>query len=379
MKIVYCLNSIRYLGGIQRVTIVKANMLSNIPGYEIYIAVSDNKEGVIVTPLSPKVHLIDLDINYYEDDWKSKFNVLKGIILKRRKHKIVLTKILNKLQPDIVISVGQSEKNFLPDIKGNWKTIREFHFDKKYRIRQAKSLFDKILAYLGDLYDYKVKIKKYDQIVVLTEEDKYSNWNNNKKVSVIPNPITITSNLESNLKSKTVISIGRLEIQKNYSSLIKAFNIVHKNHPDWILEIWGTGSLQQTLLAEIEEENASDHIYLKGYTSDVSKVLSKASIFVLSSLYEGFPLVLLEAMSFGLPVVSYTCPCGPKDAIIEGENGFLVPINDEEILANKISTLIEDQKLREKMGNSAKIRANDFSVEKIIDKWIHLFKELKSK
>ena len=157
MKIVYCLNSIRYLGGIQRVTIVKANMLSNIPGYEIYIAVSDNKEGVIVTPLSPKVHLIDLDINYYEDDWKSKFNVLKGIILKRRKHKIVLTKILNKLQPDIVISVGQSEKNFLPDIKGNWKTIREFHFDKKYRIRQAKSLFDKILAYLGDLYDYKVK------------------------------------------------------------------------------------------------------------------------------------------------------------------------------------------------------------------------------
>mgnify|MGYP000178829491 CR=1 FL=1 len=87
MKIAYCLNSIRYLGGIQRVTIVKANALAEVPGNEVYILVTDNKNGILVHPLSPKVHLIDLDVNYYLDDWKSKWNILKGIFIKRHKHK----------------------------------------------------------------------------------------------------------------------------------------------------------------------------------------------------------------------------------------------------------------------------------------------------
>ncbi|MBR6621513.1 MAG: glycosyltransferase family 4 protein, partial [Bacteroides sp.] len=91
MKIAYCLNSIRYLGGIQKVTIVKANALSEIPENEVYIIVTDNKEGVLLEPLSPKVKLIDLDINYYEDDYKSRWNVLKGIFIKRREHKKRLT------------------------------------------------------------------------------------------------------------------------------------------------------------------------------------------------------------------------------------------------------------------------------------------------
>ena len=113
MKIAYCLNSIRYLGGIQKVTVVKANALSEIPENEVYIIVTDNKEGVLLEPLSPKVKLIDLDINYYEDDYKSRWNVLKGIFIKRREHKKRLTSVLKEIQPDIAISVGQSEKNML--------------------------------------------------------------------------------------------------------------------------------------------------------------------------------------------------------------------------------------------------------------------------
>ena len=124
MRIAYCLNSIRYLGGIQRVTIVKANALADISDNEVYIIVSDNREGRIVHPLSPKVHLIDLAVNYYQDDWKSKWHVLKGIVVKRRKHKKKLAKVLHEINPDIVISVGQSEKNMIPAISGRWLKVR---------------------------------------------------------------------------------------------------------------------------------------------------------------------------------------------------------------------------------------------------------------
>ena len=95
MKIVYCVDSIKYLGGIQRVTIVKANALASIPSNDVYIVVADNKSGVMLSPLSDKVHLVDLNVNYYEDDWKSKFYVIKGIIIKRKEHKKKLKAFLS--------------------------------------------------------------------------------------------------------------------------------------------------------------------------------------------------------------------------------------------------------------------------------------------
>ena len=255
MKIVYCLNSIRYLGGIQRVTVVKANALADLEGNEVYIVVTDNKNGVITEPLSSKVHLIDLDINYYKDDYKSRWNVLKGIFIKRREHKKRLASVLNEIQPDIVISVGQSEKNMIPSIKGKWRTIREFHFVKDYRLRQAKSFFDKILAWGGNLYDFSFKIKGYDHIVTLTHEDKEMNWKGWNNVSVIPNPSTFHTDKISTLDEKKVISVGRLSPQKNYASLIRAFKYVVDKHPNWTLEIYGDGPQEMELKSLIDQLN----------------------------------------------------------------------------------------------------------------------------
>lgn len=372
MKIVYCLNSIRYLGGIQRVTIVKANALAEVVGNEVYIIVTDNKEGLWVEPLSPKVHLIDLDINYYKDDWKSRWNVLKGIFVKRKEHKKRLRSALNEIQPDIVISVGQSEKNFLPSIKGNWMKIREFHFEKHYRKRHTTSLFDKIQAKIGDFYDYSIKIKGYDKIVVLTREDK-NNWRNNPKVSVIPNPSTFTTESVSNLYEKKIISVGRLSMPKNYASLIRAFKFVADKHPDWILEIYGDGGQRIELLSLIAKLNLEKHVFLKGFSSNVKEVMTHASIFALSSIFEGFGLVIVEAMACGLPVVSYECPCGPKDIITEGKDGFLVPVNDETALAHRIICLIEDEELRKEMGAAAQEKSKQYSIENIIPLWMNLF------
>lgn len=376
MKIVYCLNSIRYLGGIQRVTVVKANALAEIEGNEIYVVVSDNKNGVITEPLSAKVHLVNLDINYYEDDYKSRWNVLKGIFIKRKEHKKRLKSVLNQIQPDIVISVGQSEKNMIPSIKGKWKTIREFHFVKDYRLRQAQSFFDKVLAWCGNWYDFNFKIKGYDQIVTLTHEDQETNWTGWKNISVIPNPSTFETEISSTLEEKKVISVGRLTPQKNYASLIRVFKRVADKHPDWSLEIYGDGPQELELKSLITLLDLERHVFLKGFSSNVKEVMTNASIFALSSVFEGFGLVIVEAMACGLPVVSYACPCGPKDIITEGENGFLVEVNNELELANQINLLIENEKLRKKMSDTAITKAKQYNIENITSIWMTLFKKL---
>lgn len=376
MKIVYCLNSIRYLGGIQRVTVVKANALAEIEDNEIYIAVTDNKNGVFTEPLSPKVHLIDLDINYYEDDYKSRWNVLKGIFIKRREHKKRLASVLNEIQPDIVISVGQSEKNMIPSIKGKWKTIREFHFVKDYRLRQAKSFFDKILAWGGNWYDFNFKIKGYDHIVTLTHEDMEMNWKGWRNVSVIPNPSTFHTDKISTLNEKKIISVGRLSPQKNYASLIRAFKYVVDKHPDWTLEIYGDGPQEMELKSLIDQLNLKRHVFLRGYSSNIKEVMTNGSIYAMSSIFEGFPLVLIEAMTCGLPIVSYACPCGPKDLISNQKDGFLIELHDEVGLANKLNLIIENKDLINSMSHAAIEKAQHYTIKNIISSWMNLFKIL---
>lgn len=113
MRLVYCTDSICYLGGIQRITIAKASALANIPGNEVWIVVTDNRKDIVL-PINPDVHIINLNVNYFEDDWKGKLYVLKGILYKRIIHKKRLTAALEQIQPDIVIATGTSEKNFLP-------------------------------------------------------------------------------------------------------------------------------------------------------------------------------------------------------------------------------------------------------------------------
>ena len=373
MRIAYCLNSIRYLGGIQRVTIVKANALAKILSNEVYVIVTDNKHGVAMGNLDANVRVIDLDVNYYEDDWKSKYHVLKGIFVKRREHQNKLKATLEQIQPDIVISVGQSEKNMLPKIKGSWKTIREFHFVSDYRRRHAHTLFHKILAWGGEFYDRHITLKRYDQIVTLTHEDLQMNWKGWNNISVIPNPITFNCETTTNFQQPIIISCGRLNSQKNYKDLIEVFHHVSIKHPDWELNIYGEGEERNLLEALVKSLKLEGKVFLKGYTSDISSALLQSSIAAYTSIYEGFPLSILEAMESGLPIISYACPCGPRDIISDKENGFLVSIGDIKKMSEIICMLIDDPHLMVQMGKKAKERADEFSIEHIATKWMNLF------
>ena len=377
MKIVYCIDSISGFGGIQKITVLKAGLLADIPGNEVWIIRADSS-GTVQFYISPKVKVIDLHIDYYADDWKSKWHVLKGIFIKRRLHKARLKTHLRAIAPDIVISVGQSEKNILPRIKGQWKSIREYHFQRKYRILHATGPFNKVLAWAGDLYERLFSLKLYDRIVLLTEEDKRLNWQGNNKVTVIPNPISVNSSGKPNLQIHRVISVGRLTKPKNYPSLVRAFAIVVRKHPDWVLDIFGSGNEEGIIKKEISLNGLENKVRLQGASGKVEEEMRNASIFAMTSVYEGLPLVLLEAISCGMPVTAYACPCGPKDIITDGKDGFLVPIGDEKLLAEKICRLIEDEPLRQQIGQAALLRSQDFAPGLIIDKWMDLFLSLTS-
>ena len=375
MKIVYCVNSIRSLGGIQRVTIVKANALAEVAGIEVYIAVTDHKHGTDVDQLSPKVHVVDLDINYHNrDSGRSKLiNIFVGLS-KKIPHYKVLKQFLTALNPDIVISVGTSEKYLLPAMKGRtWKIIREFHSEKDYRLKHARSRLDRLKSRLVNYYDFNFVEKKYDQIVVLTHEDKEKNWTGWKNVSVIPNPTSFKCDEPSPLNEKVVVAMGRLHPVKNFSSLIRAFKLVAQKYPDWMLKIYGQGEMEAALQRQINESGLQGQVHLMGFSSNVPEVLKHASICALTSLSEGFALVITEAMECGVPVVSYQCPYGPKDIITNGKDGFLVPLNDEQALADRICMLIEDETMRHNMGQVAKSNAKSYQIERIIEQWKETF------
>jgi glycosyltransferase involved in cell wall biosynthesis len=378
MKVVYCINQLERIGGTERITIAKANALSELQGNDVYIIVSYNRKANDSIAISGNVKVVDLDVHYYDDCGYNRISGLFFYLRKRKEHRKKLELALNTISPDIVISVGGAEKQFLPTLKiiSNPVFIREMHFHKNYRRLLATGFYEKTIARVVEFIDYCFNINKYNRIVVLTEGDKNDNWKNNPKVVVIPNPLTSIPLQVSTLENKIVIAAGRLVKEKNFGSLISAWSYVTHNYPDWHLKIFGDGNKRLQLQAQIDSNNLSDYITLCGFTDDILLEMSNASIYVFSSLCEGFGLVIVEAMSCGLPVISYDCPCGPKDIITHGINGYLVHLNDEKDFAERISMLISNESKRKKMGNNALERSRYFSMNRVIEMWMALFCEL---
>jgi glycosyltransferase involved in cell wall biosynthesis len=166
--------------------------------------------------------------------------------------------------------------------------------------------------------------------------------------------------------------------QKNFGELIRAFAIVAERHPDWTLRIFGGGPNQDRLEKLVAKRGLEGKVVLKGQEKHLGERLSEASIYALSSRREGFPMVLLEAMSKGLPVVSYDCPTGPREIVRDGANGLLVPHRDIEGLAAGLVRMIEDEELRRRCGAGALATAEGYAPELIAARWERLLDELRS-
>lgn len=321
---------------------------------------------------------IDLEINYFEDYNKKLLKRLISFNRKQKIHKEKLEEFLNKIEADVVISVGTDEKNFLPYIHKKSKKIREFHFGKNYRIQTAnafnKNFILKIKAYL-ETYFQEYYLKKYDKVIVLTYED-LKKWKL-KNIDVIYNFTSIVFEEKAELTNKKIISVGRIDPQKGYNLLVEAWKYVIEENSGWSLDIVGDGSDFLYIKEKIKKLGLEGSINLKGATPNIKEEYLNASMYVMSSKYEGFPLVLLEAATCGLPLVSFKCESGPADIIKDGETGFLVKENDVLELASKISLLAKDDKMRKKFGEVGRKDSKErFNKEKIMHQWINLFEKL---
>lgn len=287
------------------------------------------------------------------------------------KHWKLLQKTINQIKPDVIISVGQSEKYILPFLHTKAIKIREIHFNSNYREFTYQTQW---IGKLIQSLDLKINTRGYDKVILLTEEDKKDNFANNNKFTAIHNPLT-TRKLEyyKRREKKNVIAVGRLVLQKNFISLIRAWALIATQIPDWHLNIIGEGPERERLQNEINQLHLEKFITLKGFSNEVDKELEQSSISVITSVYEGFGLVILEAMAMGLPVISYTFPYGPRDIIENGTNGFLVPNQDEQALSARILDLVQNEELRNRMGQAALKRTYDFDISLIVQKWMTLF------
>ncbi|MFD7708836.1 glycosyltransferase family 4 protein [Streptomyces sp. NPDC059785] len=220
---------------------------------------------------------------------------------------------------------------------------------------------------------------RFDAVAVLTERDReeYAQLLPGTRVVRIPNAVHSLDQVPAcPRESKVAVAAGRLAPQKGFDMLIPAWAKLVGAHPDWQLRIYGGGEKRAELRALIEEHHLYNHVFLMGHTDRLDDELAKASFYVLSSRFEGLPMVMIEAMSHALPVVSFDCPTGPADVLTHGVDGLLVPPEDPDALADAMGRLMGDDGLREELGVSALLTASSYGPDAVHPRWEALFTEL---
>jgi len=377
-KIVYCIPALYSAGGVERIVSVKASYFADILGYDVTVIVTEGKGRASFFPLSDKVKVINFELGF-EELWKAPFLMKVFLYLrKQRRYKSLLASELMHIHPDFTVSMLRREINYLTSLRDGSKKIGELHVNRaNYRNFEEnesnflKNIFAKI--WMDSLVR---KLKKLDRLVVLTEKSKAS-WPELSNVEVIPDPLPFHVDTKSSLASKRIITIGRYAYQKGYDMLLHAWAEIEKNNPDWQLAIYGMGDRTPYQNLKIELGLDSERCQLNGPVEDVGKEYLNSSIFVLPSRFEGFGLVIIEAMSCGVPVVAYNCPMGPDEIITDGEDGYFVPVGDVHALADKLQMLMQDEDLRRRFSESACRHSAKYHIEAISRQWTHLFNQLK--
>lgn len=370
MKLIYLIAGTYRPAGMERVLANKTNWLVN-HGYDIVVATTDQKGRVNAFEFDSRIRFVDLGINYEDNNGRSFLNKLLHYPAKQIRHKILLKKLIREERPDVVVSMFCNDAGFVPSIANGAKTVLEIHFSRFKRLQYGRKGIWALADRVRSWFDIKT-VSRFDHFVVLTEEDK-GYWGALKNIEVIPNARTFKVDEPSNLENKTIIAVGRYSYQKAFDRLIDAWGIVAKDFSDWTLRLVGDGEERETLQLKIDELKLRDRVVLGRAESDMLNVYRNASILALSSRYEGLPMVLLEAQAAGLPIVSFSCKCGPRDVITNGENGFLVAEGDVKTLAERLRLLMENSDLRHEMGRKALLNSERFREEIIMKKWTDLF------
>lgn len=358
MNILFNMGSLKK-GGAERVASNLCNFL-----------VKDNDISIMTSIKENSYYKLNNNINLYNlDENRPEKNFLKKNIKRLKKMNL----LVKKIKPDIIISFLPEPSYrilFLKIFNPNIKVIVSVRNDPKVEYSSIKNrMIMKLLYPLADGFVFQTQ-----------EAKEYFSKKIQDKSVIIPNPINEEFICEpyTGKREKIIVTVGRLEEQKNHKMLIEAFSKLPEEFKEYKLIIYGEGSLRNKLEEQINELNLKDRVLLPGQVDNVKEKIYKASLFVLSSKYEGMPNALMEAMALGIPCVATDCPCGgPRFLIKNKENGYLIAINDTENLYKKMKEVLEtDQTVISKNASKITIGLNP---KKINENWREYIEKIYTK
>ena len=383
MNLLYCIPHLYNSGGMERVLTQKVNWLAAHTDYTITIVTTEpvpTGMSDIYFPLDKRVKVVALNVDFNADYTKPLLPKYCAHMRHMRAYKRALTEYIVQHGIELCISLGGKEIAFLRHLP--CRTIAEMHFamDQRRQLIEAnhKSLF---WSLVGEVRTRQLvqAVKPLERLVVLTDADK-TDWQRSgcTNVMCIPNPCSLDGQKVSikSAKSKTILAVGRLHEQKGFDLLLQAWKPIEKTYSDWSLRIVGEGPKRAELEAQIESQGLK-RVVLVGATNNVLDEYEAASIFVLSSRYEGLPLALIEAMWSGLPCIAFDCPQGPAELLAE-DRGWLVPDGDiAELTAQIAYALSHPEEALKRAQKAQSFAQTTYSEAAIMPQWVQLIESCK--
>ena len=374
IHVLYIYSEFTIKSGTDKVLTEKANYLST-HGYQVTILTEAQMGRPLSFDLAKEVRHVDLGMDFNKQYSQSPLHRLLTYVTLMRQYRKRLTRVLNELRPNITITTMGRSLSLLPKMKDGSVKIGEAHTTKEHLrslhlMEQRGGLFRLLARYMR--WRMEKNASKLSAMVLLTPKDAQG-WSHITKTYIIPNPISFYPAECALLDNKQAIMVGRYNDAKGYEYLIPAWGIVHQRYSDWTLHVYGSGELHDDVERWIKERRLDDTIIMHNPVSNIQEKYLESSICIISSRYEGFSLVMLEAMSCGVPIVSFDCPYGPRHIISDGEDGLLVDYLNPQALADGICQLIENKTLRKRIGANARISVLRFSKDIVMKQWTDLF------
>ena len=363
MKILYIVPNINNEGGVARVIAVKSNYMIDKFGYKISILTQNKGNYPLFYDFHHDISMVDM--------------TLKGSIISFMKsYKSELNCHIKTINPDIIIVCDNGLKAFLLPfiVETKIPIILEIHSSKFVKEADLNSIgfyFKQKMTHLIK----SIGIKKYKNSVVETLESN-KEWKLKNGI-VIANPLWFSTTEKSNLNSKKVIAVGRHVYEKGFDRLLKIWKKNSEKYPDWTLDIYGSSDSENSLQKLASQLEITNNVFFHEPTISITEKYLESSIYLMTSRYEGFGMVLIEAMACGLPVIAYDCPVGPKAIVLNNSNGFLVENGNDTDFLNKLNLLISDTNLRSKLGIKAKESSSKYDIDFVMNQWRDLFESVK--
>ncbi len=370
MKLLIFISSLSS-GGAERVTANLANHWA-AQGWEVTIATL-GPQSADFYELHPSVKRIALEL---DGDSNNVF-----VALVRNLHRIfVLRKLLRQMQPDIALALMTGANVLLALAACGMKQAHTVGSERIYPPQHP----------LGAIWEW-LRSKSYGRLDAMVAQTSLgAEWivanTSARRVVVIPNPVNWPlTNCPPQLDISTahhagrrlLLAVGRLSSQKQFSLLVDCFKSLSVRHAEWDLVILGDGPLRPVLEAKVREAGLSKRVFLPGMSGNVGDWYSSADLYVMSSRFEGFPNTLVEAMAYGLPVVSFDCDTGPRDIVRHHVDGSLVAAQDAEGLTAELDRLMSDSDLRKRYAKRAVEVRERFAIRRVADKWEEIFMEIR--